>query len=281
MKKILLMIITYSSVLAGISQTVALRLFIENIDGKTDSITFGFNDNSTLGVDPLLDEKNIFGTPFDSLDIRIIQRDSSHFNCIREDHFISPAAPNLYFPDNIDTKTDFRPFGKFESPNNNFEIYIHARSYPIIIRTDFSGIDGFFLEDWSSIHLLNTYCNAIDTKSIFFNPANDTLFILTDSTYTTLVVNFQHEVSIRENEKTVHWTIFPNPTTQTIKISGLDSFYGKIEILDLYGEKLIEKNTLNKETLTVNIENISSGIYFVRLFNITKKTVSVKKFIKQ
>lgn len=199
MFKLLSICITSLLLIPTYSQSVSLKLFVEDAIGLKDTIVFGINDTATLGIDTSFNEFNIFGTPFDSLDIRVIQRDSANFNCIRETPFYSsPPSPNLYFPNNIDSKIDLRPFGSFESVYNNFEFFIYATNYPVTVRADFSEIQFHFLEGWSSIHLLNNNCDAIDYKPIYYDPINDSLFILTDSSFNTLVANFQHEVGIDE-----------------------------------------------------------------------------------
>ncbi|MBK9049318.1 MAG: T9SS type A sorting domain-containing protein [Bacteroidetes bacterium] len=62
--------------------------------------------------------------------------------------------------------------------------------------------------------------------------------------------------------------IFPNPAAGkflvTFKKIILD---GKIEILDLFGRRLLTENILNESKKEINLKNVSSGIYFVRVFN--------------
>lgn len=275
-------VLTYVSVFvifSACAQNVALKLFIEDSAGRKDTIIFGVNDTSTLGVDTVLGEINIFGAPHDSLDIRIIQRDSANFNCIRESNYSSLPTANLYFPNNIDSKIDFRPFGEFESVYNNFEIYIHAVSYPVTIWADFTQIQGSYLEGYSSIHLLDSNCNTTETQSIYYNSAKDSLFILPDSTYNTLVAHFEHEVGIKEKKLIKSLIkIYPNPSKGMFTVTFFEQFTGLISISDVTG-KIIYSEDLTGVMKIEKLLNASQGIYFVHLFSNEKAFLTAEKII--
>ncbi len=156
------------------AQNVALYLYFQDNVGNRDTVVFGLNDEAIVGIDPELREKNIFGESIENLDARVIHRDSSHFNCHRESMSQFPDPPNLYFPENMDLKTDFRPFGLFKSINNNFEIFVRAMEYPVTIKADFTEIRGTFLEGYSTIYLLDENCDVYEDKSILYKPICDT-----------------------------------------------------------------------------------------------------------
>lgn len=109
MKNLLLIIsLLLIFTLNGFSQFDAtIKLYVEDSIGLKDSVWLGINNNSTLGIDSSLGEKNIFGTPFKDLDIRLIQRDSASFNCLYP--FGTGNSSPIFFPLNIDSKSDFRP----------------------------------------------------------------------------------------------------------------------------------------------------------------------------
>ncbi|MGP8216954.1 MAG: T9SS type A sorting domain-containing protein [Bacteroidia bacterium] len=74
-------------------------------------------------------------------------------------------------------------------------------------------------------------------------------------------------------------SIYPNPASEQLLIS-FDEAVQCIEIDNLLGQSITELKvncTLNKET--IDISNLSSGIYFVKL--LTEKGYSVKKFVKE
>jgi hypothetical protein len=282
MRKLFITIFSINFILTVNSQDVIIKLFAEDNLGRKDTIVFGLNETSTLGIDSVLGEKDIFGKPFDSIDIRIIQRDSINFNCIRESHFHYPPAPNLYFPNNIDSKIDFRPFDGFHSVYNNFEILVKAIEYPVKIISEFSNINGSYLESWSSIHLLFNNCDSYENRPIDSYLDNDTIFTLLDSSFNTLVANFQHEVDIKDlNSNTCYWFIYPNPTNSYMTIYGLQNSCGTIEIINVLGQRLRSFPLIENKKLIFNIENIPSGIYLIRYFNPIEKTLSIRRLIKK
>ena len=66
------------------SQDIPLKLFAEDSEGRRDTITFGLNSQSTIDIDIEFNEIDIYEIPIDTLDLRIIQRDSVEHNCLRE-----------------------------------------------------------------------------------------------------------------------------------------------------------------------------------------------------
>lgn len=280
MKKLLLIILFSQCLYNTYAWEASITFYVEDNVGRRDSVTFGVIDNSTLDIDTVLGESNIFGVSFDSLDIRVIQRDSLNFNCIRTTHSAWPAAPNLYFPNNIDSKIDFRPFNGFYSVNNNFEIYVHAIEFPITITAKSTGITGHASSVWADFFLLDNNCNA--SKDIVYNPPYDTLTVITDSSLTTLIAHFQHEVGIK-NYKRIEpiWTIFPNPTNSSFSISSDEKLNGVIEIINVNGQKLNSLSIDNTNRLTINLEDKQDGVYFINYFEDKKGTIATRKLIKK
>ncbi len=74
-------------------------------------------------------------------------------------------------------------------------------------------------------------------------------------------------------------TIFPNPTSEQVTISGNLHFIKRITIASIDGKRVYENNTkANQNTLTVNISNFQKGIYIVRLERSDNK-ITVKKLV--
>ncbi|WP_310378835.1 glycosyl hydrolase [Flavobacterium sp.] len=67
------------------------------------------------------------------------------------------------------------------------------------------------------------------------------------------------------------FTIYPNPTSNILHISGINEV-DFLEILDLNGKQLIKKTSAN----SVDISNLSKGVYFLKLNN-----KEIFKFIKK
>jgi len=64
------------------SQNLTWYLYAEDNVGNRDTVTFGFNEMSEIGVDTILGEKNIINTPNDSLEMRFILRNSLNPGCL-------------------------------------------------------------------------------------------------------------------------------------------------------------------------------------------------------
>jgi hypothetical protein len=67
-----------------------------------------------------------------------------------------------------------------------------------------------------------------------------------------------------ETEKNTKFKIFPNPTNDFIIIEGLQAELNQIEIFDIKGSLLINKEISNNEN-KVDVKPLSKGIYFVKL----------------
>lgn len=72
--------------------------------------------------------------------------------------------------------------------------------------------------------------------------------------------------------------IYPNPTNNLITISSNDAIFKEIEIHDLNG-RIIKSSKHNSSVITLNIEDLANGVYFLNVISENKKTVH--KIIKK
>jgi len=255
------------------SQNLTWYLYAEDNVGNRDTVTFGFNEMSEIGVDTILGEKNIINTPNDSLEMRFVLRNS-----------LNPGCLNINFIENIDLKTDFRPFStravgypQFYSLANNFELNIKATDYPVTIISDFSEISFF---EWSFYNLYKNNCDPYLTYEGVYDFNNDTLIVLQDSTFSTIIFNMQHEVGV-ENFIEPIWLISPNPTKERVKLMSFMPFNGLIEMFNVVGEKMFSSHISNSKEVTININNFEDGICIIKYSNHDKSEISVRKLIKE
>lgn len=263
------------------AQPSKVHLFLEDNLGRKDTIIFGsasYNPSSTLGIDSLLGEVNIYGIPYDSLDMRVIQRDTFSTSCLYG--FYNPPAQNppMFFPENIDSKIDFRPSGNFFTANHNFELFLQAFDYPVVIKADFSELYPEHLF-WSSISSLNQACEII--QEIVFESNIDTLFIIEDNTVNTFLGHIRIHTATEELKNPKHqWKVFPNPAKNNLRVEDLTFKSGNLEIIDLTGRILAHYAPGNANSISLNIESLEKGIYFLRYSNQFGELVSTKKFLK-
>jgi len=275
MKKTLLTIVAFSlffNLVKG--QDFSIRLFVTDSYNRKDTVEFGLKNTATLGIDSSFGEQDIYGQPWDSLDMRIIQRDSISHHCLTESHWPgNSTAPELYYPINRDLKVDIRPFlGQFGTIYMNFEILIKSANPPITITTDFSEIAWNMYENWSALHLLDTSCNTVETKPIHFSDYNDTIYTSND-TLTTLVAEFQHEVSVGEI-KGNNIKIYPNPAQSEVKI--VADIPTMAKLYDIVGTKINECEGNN-----MSIDELKTGLYIIRIFDKNGNHLRTEKLIKE
>ncbi len=74
----------------------------------------------------------------------------------------------------------------------------------------------------------------------------------------------------------INFLIFPNPATETLKISFRNNQKQQLEIYNFVGQLIKEVSIINSET--INISDLQKGVYFIRLKDSPSQTL---KFIKQ
>jgi hypothetical protein len=72
--------------------------------------------------------------------------------------------------------------------------------------------------------------------------------------------------------------IFPNPTKGEVNIEFLNDASKTVEVLDLTGRLIQSNNTSNKK-MSVNLNNLSNGVYYVKIQS--NNTIEVVKVVKQ
>ena len=71
--------------------------------------------------------------------------------------------------------------------------------------------------------------------------------------------------------------IFPNPAKNLINIRWNNLSVDKIEIYNITGQKIIEKNILNDKNIQINLNHLNKGLYIVKF--IAKKHILSKKLL--
>ncbi len=87
-------------------------------------------------------------------------------------------------------------------------------------------------------------------------------------------------VSVNEINATNDITVYPNPAKDQINISVDNNEANTYKITDQYGRTIIDKKLNNNRVTTVDISQISSGIYSIMLFSDKGKLLGINKFSK-
>ena len=85
--------------------------------------------------------------------------------------------------------------------------------------------------------------------------------------------------AVIENAAT-SFTIFPNPSSNYITIATENNLIiNTVEVYNILGQTVISKSNIFQVQTNLNVSNLNSGIYFVRVAS--ENGISVRKFVKQ
>ena len=116
-----------------------------------------------------------------------------------------------------------------------------------------------------------TYQDTLTTANTCDSIVITHLTVSTDTNCTTGIVQNNTEADI---------SIFPNPTTGELYIVFKQQITGgSIQIKDITGQTILEKNNLTGKQFTFNIESNTTGIYFIELTQ--SGVITRKKLFKQ
>ena len=138
--------------------------------------------------------------------------------------------------------------------------------------------------NWGSVEGSGTYnagatvtIRAIPNNGYYFLQWNDgntnatrTITVTGDATY---IATFTNTNGIDEADNT-NWTLYPNPATNTVTVSGVAQ--GELTITDLTG-RTVATHTVSADNTGIDISQLAPGAYFVRIAS--GDDVAVKKLI--
>jgi hypothetical protein len=97
--------------------------------------------------------------------------------------------------------------------------------------------------------------------------------------FETKIILLDKSTGLNEVNAKTEFTIYPNPGHDNIGIL-LEGIHLKpnyeVQIYNAVGKLILTKNIQSNETNSINIEQLSKGIYFVKLYN-----GNVKKWVKE
>ena len=82
-----------------------------------------------------------------------------------------------------------------------------------------------------------------------------------------------------ESPEEITFSVFPNPTTGILHVQCSEPVQ-QITIYDLSGRQIMSCNGQDELLNTLNVNNLTYGIYFIRILTFNNRT-SISKFIKQ
>lgn len=125
------------------------------------------------------------------------------------------------------------------------------------------------------------------TLSTAFNEVDEVRFYITDGGYLDDQSSTNHSINsiqvsspvLSANSFELHskLNVYPNPASNQVNIEVLTNEISTLEVYDVSG-KFLFSQILNNKTNTINIENLTSGIYFFKVNS--SEGISTNKIIK-
>lgn len=157
----------------------------------------------------------------------------------------------------------------------------HNQTFLVMVNTSNRNANNLYL----SLNALN-WNNGIFTAKNVLNNGTDYLSItehvgngINLLPFETKIILLDKSTGFEEMNVETEFTIFPNPGHDNITIL-LEGIHLKpnyeVQIFNAVGKLILTKNILTNETNSINLEQLSKGIYFVKLEN-----GNVKKWVKE
>jgi hypothetical protein len=212
--------------------------------------------------------------------------------------FVQANRPQVGF--NNDTKTIWFTYVDNDDTidTGNKERFLFARG---INTTTYQGsplftlnIDSFYLHSTSPKLLANTTLDSVIISTVYTDlNADNTVESAANFFYAPLTISSNMTVDLQSDTaafqavvvgtpdniseiNTLNATLYPNPATEIITVTGLQNTKTTIYVLDLTG-KVMRKEIVSKDA-TISISDITSGTYVIYAKN--SNGIMIQKFVK-
>ena len=265
----------------------------DHITGQRDSVTFGFDQNATMGIDEALGEIDITNTPANTNNMRVIQRTAEDFECLYDEN-----EEEVYFSNSFESKINLRPLSPTSEGDNSlyFEVKNYTAnfdwSYEIVI-TDYVnppspnnqyllGFSANYDCDPTNNMLLDSYLTVIDIDPpIGPDPTGDfSILVLLDEppigeNYTHFYFKIQpNDISTEIDEPNLaSYNIYPNPADEFIHLEGYDRESTAYELYNIQGQ-LVKQGDLSISQTKIITADLAAGLYVVNILSINGQSTA-------
>ncbi|WP_156169010.1 T9SS type A sorting domain-containing protein [Kordia jejudonensis] len=276
------------------AQEFSVELFFQDAAGNQDSVILGYDDNATDDIDAAFNEVNIITTPYTTgLDVRISDELKARIT------YPIPLTPTYHTKKQIfrkDCPTDFTIHA----------IDIVTDHWPVTLTWDnslfndacrngtvFTSIspggwwDTSSPSDFSSgfwrVQLLNQTQVVFDDNTYYTGASTPNYSYTSDDNRVVSVFWFtfgnESQLLSTEEEKLSNVVVYPNPTSDEVKIDlgTINLEVDTIALLDIHGKR--SNVTLDKNNV-IQLKQRKSGIYFVKIRFKNGQTL-LRKIIKK
>jgi hypothetical protein len=112
-----------------------------------------------------------------------------------------------------------------------------------------------------------------NSHTIYYNKNDNTITQIDVEDAITLALTAT--VGIDEEATNLQLNAYPNPTTGFINIEYTSQSPVQFDVINMLGEKVLSQNTNNTKNATVDVSNLTKGIYFLRMI-VDSKTTNLK-----
>jgi hypothetical protein len=135
--------------------------------------------------------------------------------------------------------------------------------------------------NWVNVGDAGFSAGQADYTSLAFSPSGEPYLAYQDwaNSYKATVMMYDSVFVGINEQKESKLLLYPNPATDEISVDISEKAYGSnLTIIDIEGQQLITRQITEPKT-QIDISNLPSGVYFLRLIN--NRTVTVGKIIKE
>jgi len=280
MKKFSFLVTLAFLTMMAFSQEYSFPLYFEDAVGNKDTLTFGFDQSATFGVDENLGEVNLLGQPYDSTFFVFFTdaANSDEFDrCFEKEkkasYLLEKQYVNLNSLIEIGIIVQHWPFKVSwnEEAIRNFEKQQYGDNDNIhLVMTSFHPINGYpdALCCGGELKLLRDSSEFIFGDQLYFckyksNISNDSIYLLSvvGMDITVNVINLQTPKPLCRYNKDLQ-----SVTIQSV--SNNATF--EVEIYNLWGTKMVTKqmSISGSHQFNIRMNQLPDGLYLIRVFQL-------------
>ncbi len=291
-----LLIFLFSSSAILTAQEFSTQFYFTDTLGNQDTVTVGFDPAATLEVDEVFGEVDMKEIPFgEDFEVRVGQLDHEQLGCFPNDgplnfHNIDSDQNELLI------RIGKKDFNGISCENGNLiyqffgktTFFVKNNYLPVKINWDievFSDVclNKSFFTDWHPGGWFDASCGAnpfvekiSDLTEYWINePTNIQIVDRSGDTLSMVHLSLRDGlISSTRQQQLPAFTTFPNPAQNQLTIQLSDPKIRPWKLLNIHGA-IVKKGTFNSATEQIDVQAITSGIYFLQISGFDAKRILV------
>jgi hypothetical protein len=232
-------------------------------------VGYDFNDNRWLYLDSLSNDTTFLGAIQFGL--------SSPANKFTIRYKVNMSEVSVT-SNGVHTSTNYNSFSTTKNAMYTFTSNPTANVYEVINYVDAGTYDFNFINGNTISDKEPSVPNACSNSGVRY------VTITKDSVFPDICFNYCvncTSTGIKENSQTLNnFTIYPNPTKNTLYISSKNELISEINIYNLTGQNVFSISELSNQSYTINHIDFPRGMYIVKVSNSDFKTQNIKLIIE-